>query len=314
MSVATAKPVSPIVCLMGPTASGKTALAIDLAKHLNGEVISVDSALIYQDMNIGTAKPDEDEQRGVKHWLIDIRSPEQSYSVADFVNDADKCIEDIVSRGKTPILAGGTMMYFNALINGISVIPASDPAIRQSINESLAEHGSEWLHQTLDKVDPVSAGRIHPNDPQRITRALEVFKSTNKPLSQWQEQKKPALPYDFISFSIMPSQRSVLHERIALRFQQMLKRGLIDEVKALLIKYDLNEDLPSMRSVGYRQTLQFLAGEYGLAELEQRGTIATRQLAKRQITWLRGWNDINTLATDEPDNLDVVLQKLGAID
>jgi tRNA dimethylallyltransferase len=314
MSATKVKPSSPIVCLMGPTASGKTALSIALAKHMNGEVISVDSALIYQDMNIGTAKPDVQEQDGIKHWLIDIRSPEQTYSVADFVNDAGKCIKDISARGKTPILAGGTMMYFNALINGISVIPTSDPAIRQGINESLAEHGSEWLHKALVEVDPVSASRIHPNDPQRITRALEVFKSTNKPLSQWQKQKKPALPYEFKSFSIMPAQRSDLHQRIALRFTQMLQQGLIEEVKNLLTKYNLNEDLPSMRSVGYRQTLQFLAGEYELGELEQRGIFATRQLAKRQITWLRGWNNIYNLATDAPDNLDIVLQKLGAID
>jgi tRNA dimethylallyltransferase len=314
MNIASATSSLPIICLMGPTASGKTALAIELAKHLQGEVISVDSALIYKDMNIGTAKPDEHEQQGVKHWLIDILSPEQSYSVADFVNDAGRCIEDIIARGKTPILTGGTMMYFNALIHGISVIPASDPAIRADINSSLLEHGTEWLHQALAKVDPVSASRIHQNDPQRITRALEVFRSTNKPLSQWQEQKKPALPYDFMSFSIMPSKRSDLHQRIAQRFKRMLEQGLIDEVTALQAKYDLHDDLPSMRSVGYRQTLQYLAGDFDLQTLELRGIIATRQLAKRQITWLRGWDNVHQMDTDAPDNLAFILQKLSAID
>lgn len=308
------KKATPIICLMGPTASGKTALAIELAKRLQGEVISVDSALIYKDMDIGTAKPDKQEQQGVKHWLMDILSPEQSYSVADFVNDAGSCIEDIIRRGKTPILTGGTMMYFNALINGISIIPASDPAIRADINASLLEHGTEWLHQALAKVDPISASRIHQNDPQRITRALEVFRSTNQPLSQWQEQKKPASPYDFMSFSIMPQERSILHERIAHRFTSMLEQGLVDEVTALLAKYELHDDLPSMRCVGYRQTLQYLAGDFALPDLELRGIIATRQLAKRQITWLRGWEEVFQLDSDGADNVERILQKVSAIE
>ncbi|MBT1449976.1 tRNA (adenosine(37)-N6)-dimethylallyltransferase MiaA [Glaciecola sp. XM2] len=304
---------TPVVCIMGPTASGKTGLAIELAKHINGEVISVDSALIYREMDIGTAKPDAAEQQGVKHWLIDIRTPEQAYSVADFVKDAAQCIDDIQSRGKVAILAGGTMMYFNALLNGISEIPSSDPKIREAITAELALKGSVWLHQALMQVDPISANKIHQNDPQRLTRAMEVYQSTRIPLSQWQKKKQNIKPYRFINFSIMPSLRSDLHQRIATRFTQMLSNGLVDEVKQLQQSYTLTPDMPSMRSVGYRQTLQYLSGEYDLKDLEERGIIATRQLAKRQITWLRGWENIFELDTHAPDNLDIVVQKVCAI-
>ncbi|MFC3122308.1 tRNA (adenosine(37)-N6)-dimethylallyltransferase MiaA [Agaribacter flavus] len=301
-----------VICIMGPTASGKTALAIETAKALNGEVVSVDSALIYRDMNIGTAKPDVEEMAGIRHWLMDICSPEESYSVADFRKDAIAAIEDIVARGKTPILAGGTMMYFNALVNGISEVPPSEKSMRQHVKSLIEDKGLASVHQMLCEVDAASAAKIHPNDMQRTSRAMEVFLSTGKPLSFWQNKKHAEPPFNFTQFCIMPEDRETLHKRIAKRFEQMLDTGLVDEVRYLLKKYELHLDLPSLRSVGYRQVYAYLTNEYSYEEMRERGVIATRQLAKRQITWLRAWSDVIALRTGDESNLRQVLQKLGA--
>lgn len=306
-------PQKPVVCIMGPTASGKTTLAVSLAKALNGEVVSVDSALIYKDMDIGTAKPSEDEKQGIPHHLIDIMSPEQSYSVADFVRDVTICIDDILERGKIPILAGGTMMYFNAMHHGISDVPAADIAIRETITQQIAQHGSAYLHQQLVVVDVKSAAKIHSNDSQRVTRALEVYKSTGKPLSEWLEVKKRVLPYDFFNFALMTQDRALLHQRIAQRFNYMLDVGLVDEVKLLISKYSVNPELPSMRSVGYRQVFQYLSGEFDYDAMVDKGVAATRQLAKRQITWLRAWENTHLLEINDADNLKKVIQKVCVI-
>ena len=292
-----------VICIMGPTASGKTSLAIQTAQELDGEVISVDSALVYKDMNIGTAKPNRAEQDGIKHHLIDIISPEQSYSVSDFLNDAESAINNIIEKGKTPILAGGTMMYFNALINGLNQLQPSDGTIRKKLNELPLEE----VYQRLSKVDPQSALRLHPSDSQRVTRALEVFLSSNKTLTEWQAQETTGLNYNFCQFSIMPTERSRLHQLIEKRFQLMLDSGLVDEVKYLLEKYRLEPDMPSMRSVGYRQVWQYLRGELDYADMQERGVISTRQLAKRQITWLRGWQGVTQLYSEDNNNVKYLL-------
>lgn len=299
-----------VICIMGPTASGKTALAVELAKAMKGEVVSVDSALIYTDMNIGTAKPSEIEKQGIKHHLIDILSPKQSYSVADFTQDAGRCIDDILARGKMPILAGGTMMYFNALHRGISEIPMADQAVRESIAQQIASLGTVAVHQQLAAVDASSAAKIHPNDPQRITRALEVYKSTGKPLSVWQAEKKPLPSYDYFNFALMTEDRALLHSRIATRFLKMLDDGLVDEVKQLVSTYAVTPDLPAMRSVGYRQVLEHLAEKYDYDTMVEKGIAATRQLAKRQITWLRGWQNTEYLEINGRNNLQKVMQKV----
>ena len=299
---------SKVICIMGPTASGKTSLAIDAAHRLNGEVISVDSALIYRDMDIGTAKPDEQEKKGIEHHLIDILSPEQTYSVSDFLKDAERCIIEIIAKGKTPILAGGTMMYFNALINGINDLPATNKDVREKLlNVPLND-----IYDQLQEVDPVSAKRIHASDSQRLIRALEVYLSTNKSLTQWQSQETKGLDYDFCQFSIMPTERSRLHNLIEQRFDNMLDAGFVNEVERLLEKYSLLPDMPSMRSVGYRQVWQYLRGELKHGEMRERGVIATRQLAKRQITWLRGWPAITQLYSEDNNNVRFLVQKVGA--
>ncbi|MFC4701424.1 tRNA (adenosine(37)-N6)-dimethylallyltransferase MiaA [Glaciecola siphonariae] len=295
---------------MGPTASGKTALAVALAQAIQGEVVSVDSALIYRDMNIGTAKPDIDEMQGIPHHLIDICSPQDSYSVAQFRDDAIACIDDVLGRNKIPILAGGTMMYFNALHQGISQIPSADMQVREQVQTMISEHGLAHVHAKLQEVDPISAAKIHQNDPQRLTRAMEVFISTNKPLSVWQQEKKPALEYDFYNFALMPNDRAFLHQRIATRFELMLEQGLVKELEMLLSKYDLNPDLPSMRSVGYRQVYSYLSGEYDYANMVEKGLAATRQLAKRQMTWLRGWEDTTFMDIQAHDLLRTIMKKV----
>jgi tRNA dimethylallyltransferase len=297
-----------VICIMGPTASGKTSLAIDVAKALNAEVISVDSALVYTDMNVGTAKPSIEEQNGIPHHLIDIISPEVSYSVADFMRDAEDAIKQVLAKGKLPILAGGTMMYFNALINGLNKLPAADQVVRENIsNMDLSE-----LYNELTSVDAISAQRINANDRQRLTRALEVFIVSGKSLTYWQSQQKNKLPFEFHQFSIMPSERDVLHKLIEQRFDAMLVGGFVKEVEYLLSKYQLHPDLPSMRSVGYRQVWQYLRGELTLLQMRERGVIATRQLAKRQVTWLRSWQDITPLTSGDCNNLQTLVQKVGA--
>lgn len=297
-----------VICIMGPTASGKTSLAIELAKVINGEVISVDSALIYRGMDIGTAKPSIAEQDGIKHWLIDIVEPDYAYSVAEFCRDAVACIKDILGRGKVPILAGGTMMYFNGLVKGLSSLPNADDKVRAQIQQFIDQHGLSAAHQKLSEIDPESGARIHENDPQRIMRALEVFTLSGKTMTALQAIKPAPLPYHFVQFSLMPSDRTFLHERIAMRFDLMLQNDFEQELRLLRQNRSLHPDLPSMRSVGYRQMWQYLEGEMNQLEMREKGIIATRQLAKRQITWLRGWEGAVPLETGDSKNIELILK------
>lgn len=306
--VASEEDPAEVVFIMGPTASGKTSLGIELAKACDGEIISVDSALIYRGMDIGTAKPDAQEQDGIVHHLLDIRDPLESYSVSEFRNDALRLIEDIRERGKLPILVGGTMMYFNALIKGISALPTANQCIRDDLTEQAHIHGWEHLHQQLMECDPESAARIHPNDPQRLLRALEVYAITQRPISALQKENSPPIPYSVAQFAIAPKDRAVLHDRIAMRYQQMVEQGLVAEVEKLFLRKDLHPDLPSIRCVGYRQTWQYLEGELDLENAIEKGIIATRQLAKRQLTWLRGWENLHWLDTFCNDNLSLILK------
>ncbi len=301
------KALPKVVTIMGPTASGKTALAIELAQAVNGEIISVDSALIYRHMDIGTAKPSLEEQAGIPHWLIDIVEPEQSYSVAEFCKDTIACIEDILSRGKVPILTGGTMMYFNGLIKGLSNLPNADEKTRAQIQLFIDEHGLEAAHEQLKEIDPESGTRIHQNDPQRIMRALEVYALTGKTMTALQGIKPEPLPYDFVQFSLMPEDRALLHKRIEQRFDLMLQNNFEQEVKNLRKNKALHLDLPAIRSVGYRQMWQYLDGVFSYDEMREKGIIATRQLAKRQITWLRGWEGAISLETGDSKNIDLIL-------
>lgn len=284
------------ILLMGPTATGKTDLALKLANKYPIEIISVDSVLIYKDMNIGSAKPTRDELKRVPHYLIDIMSPLGSYSVAEFIDDAVKLIADINSRGKIPLLVGGTMMYYNALLNGISVLPPADSEVREYIENEASEFGWQAMHAKLCEIDTISSAKIKPTDKQRLSRALEVYYLTGKTITELQQLSKihPAQNLDFLSLAIIPEERHILHERIATRFKNMLNNGLIQEVEALRGLYpELTADHTSMRSVGYYQVWQYLDKHITLDELCEQGIIATRQLAKRQITWLRSMDAIN---------------------
>ncbi|MFC3095204.1 tRNA (adenosine(37)-N6)-dimethylallyltransferase MiaA [Alteromonas sediminis] len=304
------KKTLPVVALMGPTASGKTGLAIELAKHLDGEVVSVDSALIYRGMDIGTAKPTEEERDGVPHWLIDTHDPSESYSVSAFFDDAIAKVSEIQDRGKVPLLTGGTMMYFNALVNGIAALPAANQAIREQIEAEAVELGWQALHTRLSEIDPICAEKIHPNDPQRLIRALEVYLSSGKPLSWWQAQPHRKAPFEMIQFAIAPIERSDLHARIAQRFDIMLDNNFVEEVEKLHARPQLHVDLPAIRSVGYRQVWEYLDGVVDYSTMREKGIIATRQLAKRQITWLRGWKSLFWLDTFADDNLKKMLGKI----
>lgn len=277
------------IFLMGPTASGKTDLAIQLRQQLPVEVISVDSALIYRGMDIGTAKPSKAELALAPHRLIDICDPAESYSAANFRTDALREMQEISAQGKIPLLVGGTMLYYKALLEGLSPLPSADEKVRSEIEAKAALIGWGGLHQELSKIDPISAQRINPNDSQRINRALEVFYLTGKTLTELTAQKGEALPYDILQFAIAPEQREVLHLRIEQRFHKMIELGFQQEVEKLYRRPDLNENLPSIRCVGYRQMWEYLRGDYNHDEMVFRGICATRQLAKRQITWLRGW-------------------------
>ena len=302
------------IFLMGPTASGKTDLAIQLRQQLPVEVISVDSALIYRGMDIGTAKPSKAELALAPHRLIDICDPSESYSAANFRTDALREMQEISAQGKIPLLVGGTMLYYKALLEGLSPLPSADEKVRSEIEAKAALIGWGGLHQELSKIDPISAQRINPNDSQRINRALEVFYLTGKTLTELTAQKGEALPYDILQFAIAPEQREVLHRRIEQRFHKMIELGFQQEVEKLYRRPDLNENLPSIRCVGYRQMWEYLRGDYDHDEMVFRGICATRQLAKRQITWLRGWTSpIQWLDSLQPAQaLEKVLTSVSA--
>jgi tRNA dimethylallyltransferase len=287
----------PAIFLMGPTASGKTGAAVDLYAKLPVEIISVDSALVFQDMNIGTAKPDVATLKQAPHFLIDITPPTQAYSAANFRVDALRLMAEITERGKIPLLVGGTMLYFKALQEGLGDLPQANAEVRARLEADAQKVGWPAMHEQLVKVDPQTAARLQPNDMQRIQRALEVYEISGKTMTQFfEEQQAASLPYEVCKIALIPSDRQVLHDRIALRFAQMLKDGLVDEVKFLQKKYpELTIESTAMRCVGYRQVLEYLRGDFGLDELCDRGIFATRQLAKRQLTWLRGMEDLHVL-------------------
>lgn len=278
-----------VICISGPTAAGKTALAMQLHDRLPVELVSVDSALIYRGMDIGTAKPSAAELKAYPHHLIDIRDPAEVYSAADFRQDCLQLIDEIRRRGRIPVLVGGTMLYYRALLAGLSALPQADATIRASIQQRADQEGWQALHEHLASVDPVSAERIHPNDPQRLMRALEVFELTGKSLTQLTETQQPGLSLPTWQIVVSPPDRKVLHARIEQRFHLMLAQGFEAEVRRLYDRGDLHPDLPSIRAVGYRQMWQYFSGALSYEQMIERGVIATRQLAKRQITWLRSW-------------------------
>jgi tRNA dimethylallyltransferase len=302
----------PAIFLMGPTASGKTGLAVELYQHLPVELISVDSALVFKGMDIGTAKPDAATLAQAPHHLIDLIPPTQVYSAANFRNDALKLIADITARGKVPLLVGGTMLYFKALQGGLSALPEADVQVRAKLDTEAAQIGWAEMHAKLAAIDPETAARLQPSDAQRIQRALEVYEISGKTMTAL--HRAPVineLPYRLFKIALVPSDRKVLHERIAVRFDDMLKQGFLNEVKALLKQYPvLTPELPSMRCVGYRQALEHLAGDYDLAELRDRGIFATRQLAKRQLTWLRGMDDTFELDCLNPNMYELVFNQI----
>ncbi|MEX9891830.1 tRNA (adenosine(37)-N6)-dimethylallyltransferase MiaA [Providencia rettgeri] len=301
------------IFLMGPTASGKTALAIELRKHLPVEIISVDSALIYRGMDIGTAKPTTEELSQAPHRLIDILDPSLPYSAADFRRDALNAMAEITSQGKIPLLVGGTMLYFKALLEGLSPLPSADQAVRTEIEHIAKEQGWREIHRRLTEVDPVAAARIHPNDPQRLSRALEVYLISGQTLTEMIQTAGEELPYNVFQFAIAPQDRKILHERIEQRFHLMIDAGFEEEVRKLHQRNDLHVDLPSIRCVGYRQMWSYLDGEIGHDEMIYRGICATRQLAKRQITWLRSWENVHWLDSEQPQQaLSTVMQVMRA--
>ncbi|MBM3350409.1 MAG: tRNA (adenosine(37)-N6)-dimethylallyltransferase MiaA [Betaproteobacteria bacterium] len=308
----------PAIFLMGPTASGKTGLAVKLYSELpldsklSVELISVDSALVFTEMNIGTAKPDSTTLANAPHHLIDIIPPTEAYSAANFRTDALRLMADITQRGKIPLLVGGTMLYFKALQDGLSNLPEANPAIREQIEHEAAQIGWPAMHAKLAVVDPQTAARLQPTDMQRIERALEVYQISGKTMTELhQASTGEALPYRLLKIALLPGDRQVLHARIAQRFDQMLADGFIDEVKALKAKYPtLTPDSTAMRCVGYRQALEHLAGAYDLAELRDRGIFATRQLAKRQLTWLRGMDDLVEVDCLDPALHEMVRNKI----
>ena len=291
----------PAIFLMGPTASGKTALAVSLVERFPLEIISVDSALVYRGMDIGTAKPDAATLARAPHHLLDIRDPTDAYSAAAFRDDACALMADITARGRVPLLVGGTMLYFRALLQGLDDLPRADAALRKTLEAEATARGWPALHAELAVVDPATAARLAPNDSQRIGRALEIFRLSGKPMSALLDRAQAELPYRVLQLALIPSDRAVLHHRIASRFDAMLAEGLLDEVRALRQTFALTADLPAMRAVGYRQAWACLEGEIDRGALREQGIAATRQLAKRQLTWLRSWPDavvLDCLAED----------------
>jgi len=286
----------PVVCLMGPTAAGKTDLALALHARGGVDLISVDSAMVYRGLDIGTAKPSPAVRARAPHALIDIRDPADAYSAAEFVTDAHGVIEAARRAGRVPVLVGGTMLYFRSLLGGLSRLPAADARVRARLDAEAAAQGVEALHARLAGVDPVTARRLHPHDAQRIQRALEVHALTGQPMSRLQSAPGPEpLPGPVVKAGVMPASRAVLHERIEQRFRAMLAEGMVDEVEALRARPDIHVDLPAMRAVGYRQVSEYLDGRISREALAFRGTVATRQFARRQITWLRREDDVQWL-------------------
>jgi len=288
--------VAHIVCLMGPTASGKTTLSLKLAQQFPFEIINVDSAQVYQGMNIGTGKPSLTQLKQTPHHIIDFLDPSIPYSVAKFCEDAKEAIVEIRNRGRFPLLVGGTMLYFKALQQGLAPLPNSQSKIRNRLVQKGLEKGWSYLHEQLQAVDPISASRINPTDQQRIARALEIFEITNKPMSYWLEKTKALTPYRTINLAIQPvtSCRSLLHERIAIRFDQMLSDGFVEEVTQLLKRDSLDLSAPACKAVGYRQVISYLKAEMTFDEMREKAIAATRQLAKRQLTWLRAWENLTS--------------------
>ncbi|MCU1718291.1 tRNA (adenosine(37)-N6)-dimethylallyltransferase MiaA [Pseudomonas sp. 5P_3.1_Bac2] len=318
------KRLPPAIFLMGPTAAGKTDLALELARVLPCELISVDSALIYRDMDIGTAKPDKATLAEFPHRLVDICDPVESYSAAQFRHDALAAMAQITARGKIPLLVGGTMLYYKALLEGLAEMPSADAELRAQLEQRAEQHGWQALHDELRAVDPESAARIHPNDPQRLIRALEVYHVSGQSMTAHRQRQATEnsagattggtqLPYTVAQLAIAPAQRQMLHERIAQRFTLMLERGLVAEVEKLHQRSDLHVGLPSIRAVGYRQVWDYLDGNLSAEQMQERGVIATRQLAKRQFTWLRGWQDVHWLDSADCDNLSRTLKYLSTI-
>jgi tRNA dimethylallyltransferase len=296
---------------MGPTASGKTGIAVDLVRELPCEIISVDSAQVYKHMDIGTAKPDAATLAQAPHHLIDVIEPHENFSAARFRDDAQALMREITERGKIPLLAGGTMLYFKTLLEGLSELPEADPAIRMVIDTMADESGWPALHQELQRIDPETAARLEPNDSQRIQRALEVFYITERPMSALLKKPKYVyFPYTPVKIALVPGDRAELHTRIAARFEAMLELGLISELRKLRKDYALDPSMPSMRCVGYRQAWQYLDGEIGLAALREQGIAATRQLAKRQLTWLRAMQEVSEFDCLADDVGDEVVRHL----
>lgn len=296
---------------MGPTASGKTTLAVELVKHFPLEIISVDSALVYRGMNIGTAKPDADLLERAPHRLIDIRDPAVAYSAAEFREDALAAMADISAQGRIPLLVGGTFLYFRALETGLSDMPAADPVVRARLEAESEEIGWEGMHARLAAIDPQAAGRIHANDPQRIQRALEVYALTGRPISEFHQQEQAAtLPYRVLKLGLIPADRTVLHAQIEQRFGEMLAAGLVDEVRGLFSRGDLTAELPAMRAVGYRQVWALLAGESSYDQMVEQAIVATRQYAKRQLTWLRSETGLETWSTGHPQTQERIRMRL----
>ena len=296
---------------MGPTASGKTAIACELVKRFPLEIISVDSAMIYQGMNIGTAKPDLETLENAPHHLIDICKPDEIYSVATFCSDTTTVCEQIFERGRVPLLVGGTMMYFRSLQAGLSVLPQADLVVRASLTLEAERWGWPHMHTVLMDVDPEAALRIHPHDVQRIMRALEVYRVTQKPLSSYLEEEKQGLPYPVLNLLLFPRRRAWLHDRIALRFDDMLAQGFLDEVEGLMQLYSSIDCLPSMRTVGYRQALDYFHGLVDHTAFRERSVAATRQLAKRQLTWLRSWTHSVMIDPEQVDMMDLILHNVS---
>ncbi|MDF1677406.1 MAG: tRNA (adenosine(37)-N6)-dimethylallyltransferase MiaA [Legionellaceae bacterium] len=303
-----------VICLMGPTASGKTDMAAHLLEVFPCEIVSVDSAMVYRGMDIGTAKPDTTFLTKAPHHLIDIREPTEAYSAAAFCHDATRLCNAILAKGKIPLLVGGTMMYFRAFQAGLSALPKANPDIRATLLQEAKTYGWPYLHEQLKAVDATTAARLHPNDAQRIQRALEVYHTTGLPLSQVLLEKPPGnQAYRFINLALFPEARVWLHTRIEKRFMQMLEMGFLKEVDALMERFDLTADMPAMRSVGYRQALAYRAGSYDYKTFCEQGVVATRRLAKRQLTWLRTWPNAEWFDPENPRCFDTMLELLHVI-